>query len=144
MLGRTARWLRMLGFDTFYDNRAEDAGLKELCFREKRVLLTKDVALHRLMPAGTSRLVEAVHLRPQLEEIVCFFNLGRFALPRRCSLCNGVLAAVDKQSLQEMVPPYVYCTQSSFQRCACCRKIYWPGTHQLKITLFLEKIKKKN
>ena len=52
MLGRTARWLRMLGFDTFYDNRAGDDDLKELCISENRVLLTKDVALHQAMPAG--------------------------------------------------------------------------------------------
>jgi uncharacterized protein with PIN domain len=137
MLGRTARWLRMLGFDTFYDNRAGDDDLKELCLREKRVLLTKDAGLHRLMPAGASLLVAAVQLRPQLEEIVGFFHLGRFALPRRCSLCNGELDLVDKGSLENLVPPYVYRTQSSFQRCRRCQKVYWPGTHLARIKLFV-------
>ena len=61
MLGRTARWLRMLGFDTYYDNRAGDDALKKLCLEENRVLLTKDVALHqahadRQQPPGRSRL----------------------------------------------------------------------------------------
>jgi len=55
MLGRTARWLRLLGFDTFYDNRAGDDALKQLCLQEDRVLLTKDVALHQAMPACASR-----------------------------------------------------------------------------------------
>jgi len=142
MLGRTAKWLRMLGFDTFYDNRAGDDVLKELCIKENRVLLTKDVALHEAMPDGTSRLVAAVYPRQQLEEIAAVFRLDRFALPPRCSLCNGELAAVDKALVRDLVPPYVFRTQSSFQRCQSCQKIYWPGTHLGKITQFIENIRK--
>ena len=55
MLGRTAKWLRLLGFDAFYDNKAADAALKKLCLEEQRILLTKDMALHESMPAGSSR-----------------------------------------------------------------------------------------
>jgi len=142
MLGRTARWLRMLGFDTWYDNKAEDDELKALCLREDRVLLTKDVALHETMPAGKSSLVEAVYPRQQLEEIVAFFHLDRIALPPRCSLCNGGLAAVSKESIQDLVPPFVFRTQADFQRCSRCQKIYWQGTHLAKINLFLENVGK--
>jgi len=142
MLGRTARWLRMLGIDTFYDNKADDADLKKLCLGEARVLLTKDVKLHGLMPAGTSRLVGAVHPRQQLEEIVAFFHLDRIALPPRCSLCNGELAAVPKESIRDLVPPFVFRTQADFQRCCQCQKIYWQGTHLAKINLFLKNVGK--
>jgi len=143
MLGKTARWLRMLGFDTFYDNQAEDAELKNLCLRENRILLTKDVELHQLMPAGTSRLVEAVHPGEQMREIVAAFHLQRLDLPPRCSLCNGELAAVNKESLKDLVPPYVFRTQDNFQHCSQCRKIYWPGTHKNKIDLFFDTVLKK-
>lgn len=129
MLGRSARWLRMLGFDAYYDNKAKDEDLKRLCLSENRVLLTKDVALHGSMPAGTSRLVRAVHPLQQLEEIAAAFGLGRFSLPCRCSLCNGELAPVEKETARDLVPPYVFRTQQAFQRCARCRKLYWPGTH---------------
>jgi uncharacterized protein with PIN domain len=142
MLGRTARWLRMLGFDTYYDNRAEDEELKKLCLREGRVLLTKDVALHRLMPAGTGRLVAAVHPSEQLAEIVAAFRLDEFSLPPRCSLCNGELAAIEKERLRDLVPPYVFRSQEHFQRCRQCQKIYWQGTHLGRINLFVEKFRK--
>jgi uncharacterized protein with PIN domain len=142
MLGSTAKWLRMLGIDTFYDNRADDAGLKRLCLEEKRILLTKDRALHESMPAGASRLVEAVHLREQLEEIAACFQLDRFSLPPRCSVCNGELAAIAKESVKDLVPPYVFLTQERFQRCAQCRRLYWPGTHLERIAERIARIRK--
>jgi len=142
MLGRTARWLRMLGLDTFYDNKADDAELKALCLREDRVLLTKDMALHGSMPVGTSRLVHAVHPRQQLEEIVAFFRLERFPLPSRCSVCNGELAAIGKDLVRERVPPFVFRTQNRFQCCRQCKKIYWQGTHIGKISRFIEAFRK--
>ena len=129
MLGRTARWLRMLGFDTFYDNRADDDQLRGLCRAEARILLSKDPALHESMPPGTSRLVRAVHPLQQLEEIAAAFALGRFSLPCRCSLCNGELLPLQKEQASGRVPPYVFRTQEAFQGCARCGKLYWPGTH---------------
>jgi len=138
MLGRTARWLRMLGFDTYYDNRAADPFLKDLCLGENRVLLTKDVALHQAMPAGSSRLIAAVYPRPQLQEIVGLFGLNRFSLPPRCSLCNGELDSIEKEMAKDRVPPYVFRTQNRFQRCRGCLKIYWPGSYLATISLFLE------
>ncbi|MCX6556546.1 MAG: Mut7-C RNAse domain-containing protein [Candidatus Aminicenantes bacterium] len=142
MLGKTAKWLRMLGVDAFYDNRAEDAELKKICLEEARILLTKDVALHDAMPGGSSRLVEAVHPREQLLEIVAAFHLEPAALPPRCLLCNGELAAIEKERVKELVPPYVFRTQERFQRCCHCRKIYWQGTHLGKINTFIETIRK--
>lgn len=142
MLGSAAKWLRMLGIDTFYDNRATDAGLKKLCREEKRILLTKDTALHDSLPAGASRLVEAVHLRGQLEEIARFFRLHRFDLPPRCSVCNGELEAIPKEEAKDRVPAYVFRTQDRFQRCAQCRKLYWPGTHLERIAERIVRIRK--
>ncbi|MEI6613269.1 MAG: Mut7-C RNAse domain-containing protein [Chrysiogenales bacterium] len=142
MLGKTAKWLRMLGFDTFYDNHAIDDDLKKLCLNENRILLTKDVALHEAIATGTSSLVAAVYPRQQLEEIVALFHLDRFALPPRCSLCNGELAAIDKTLIKDLVPPYVFGSQSNFQRCQSCQKIYWPGTHLGKISLIIKNLNK--
>ncbi len=142
MLGSTAKWLRLLGFDTYYDHRADDADLKKLCLSGDRLLLTKDVALHEAMPAGTSRLVEAVHPREQLEEIAAACQLVRFPLPPRCSVCNGELAAIEKNMARDRVPPYIFRTQDHFQRCAQCRRLYWPGTHRERIVERIMKIRK--
>jgi uncharacterized protein len=52
MLGRLARWLRVLGFDTTYDDAIADSVLVELAKAEDRILLTRDRHLLReLRPA---------------------------------------------------------------------------------------------
>ncbi len=45
MLGRLAKWLRILGFDVLYFPKAEDRDLLEISRREGRVLLTRDTGL---------------------------------------------------------------------------------------------------
>ena len=45
MLGRLARWLRILGLDTAYDRAIPDDALIRRCRQEGRALLTRDRAL---------------------------------------------------------------------------------------------------
>jgi uncharacterized protein len=142
MLGKTAKWLRILGFDTFYDNRASDPFLCDLCRNEQRMLLTRDSPLHKSMPAQNSYLVRQNLPRQQLAEISRVFGLTGFHLPSRCSICNGELIAVAKMEIREKVPPYVLANQADFLQCLQCQRVYWPGTHLSRITLFLENLAK--
>lgn len=144
MLGKTAKWLRILGFDTFYDNRAGDHFLQDLCRNENRVLLTRDTRLQQSMPPESSYLVVQNLPRQQLEEINLIFGLTKFKLQPRCSVCNGELVAIEKIQIREKVPPYVFSTQSIFSQCRQCQRIYWPGTHLKKIKLFIKNINKPN
>src|SRR3990170_1884649 len=45
MLGRLARWLRLLGFDCAYDVATTDEGIARLAMSEGRTLLTRDRCL---------------------------------------------------------------------------------------------------
>src|SRR5262249_10770147 len=47
MLGRVARWLRVLGFDVVYDPTLHDAALVQLAEADDRILLTRDRQLLR-------------------------------------------------------------------------------------------------
>ncbi len=49
MLGRLARWLRAMGYDTLYPGQAEDRRLLQIARAEERILLTRD---HVLALAG--------------------------------------------------------------------------------------------
>jgi len=142
MLGKTAKWLRILGFDTFYDNHADDPFLRDLCLREDRVLLTRDTRLQLSMPTGRGYLVRQNDPRLQLAEIRQVFGLAVLRLPSRCSVCNGELLPVEKNSVREKVPPYVWSSQSDFSNCLQCRRIYWPGTHLDRIKLRIENMGK--
>jgi uncharacterized protein with PIN domain len=45
MLGRLAKWLRILGYDTVYPGQETDQRLARIAAEEGRVLLTRDVDL---------------------------------------------------------------------------------------------------
>lgn len=128
MLGRLARWLRALGYDTLYFRDAPDRRLLAVALAEGRRLLTRDVALaRRAREAGL--LVRAEGLDAQIEEVAQACGLaGRRALSR-CLECNGLLAPSSPAAVRGRVPPYTFATQREFWTCAGCDRVYWAGTH---------------
>ena len=53
MLGKLAKWLRILGFDAVFFAKIEDDALLQLADREERILLTRDNGL--IERAGKTR-----------------------------------------------------------------------------------------
>ena len=68
MLGRLAKWLRLLGYDTAYDNHADDAELARRARAEGRVLLTRDRELSRRRGLRTL-LIQSEVLEEQVQEV---------------------------------------------------------------------------
>ena len=132
MVGRLARWLRILGYDATYARDAVDARLVAQARAEGRVLLTRDRRLVERSGIGRFVLVRSDDPPTQLREVVA--ALGLTVDParwfRRCPACNGAVEAVARESVRGLVPPYVYGTQRSFSRCANCGRVYWPATHR--------------
>jgi len=128
MLGKLARWLRALGYDTLYFRDASDARLLGIALRERRHLLTRDGALGlRAGPLGL--FVRAEELDAQLREVVAACGLEARAALSRCLECNGLLAAREPAAVRERVPPYTFATQTDFWECTGCGRVFWPGTH---------------
>jgi uncharacterized protein with PIN domain len=132
MLGKLAKWLRMLGYDTVFIQNADDDELVRIAVREDRILLTRDRRLcDRRMVRMRCVFVDWGTTREQVKQV--FRELGlkvsRESLFTRCTLCNGEIAPVEKADIEGRVPPYVYQTQSDYGYCAHCDKIYWKGTH---------------
>lgn len=128
MLGKLAKWLRLMGFNTFYSNCAQDDFLMKLTVKEKRVLLTRDRSLASRL-GSAAYFVENIFLPEQLKEVTTAFQLNRFHPTGRCSVCNGVLVSIPKSDVAGRVPPYVFRTEAHFFQCTECRKFYWEGTH---------------
>ena len=137
MLGRLARWMRLLGFDTSYFPHIEDSDLVRIAEEEKRVLITRDTRLVKRRGIGEFLLLHENDTFEQLKKVIEVFNL----LPEdredpcpicfiRCSLCNDLLEDVRKEDAKPHVPEYVYQTSESFTRCPRCNKYYWKGTHR--------------
>jgi uncharacterized protein with PIN domain len=131
MLGRLAKWLRLLGFDTRYAGRQSDHQIAALARAEDRIVLTRDREMMRRK--GIRCLyVDSQILEEQLAQVIETFGAPQARGPR-CSQCNEPLVPVSRAEVRPHVPPYVWETQSTFHRCPSCQRIYWPGTHWQQI-----------
>ena len=128
MLGRLAKWLRILGYDTLYDPTWSDAQLARLARAEERILLTRDLGLAKRL--GVRVLVIADQDLPsQLDQLHRELGLEAVAPLSRCPACNELLEEIPKDYAWGQVPPYVFCTQGEFRLCPACNRFYWRGTH---------------
>ncbi len=128
MLGRLARWLRLLGYDTAYENHADDLELARRARAEGRILLTRDRALASRKGLRTL-LIVSENVREQVRQVVETLGPPPNPALSRCSLCNVPLERATHQQVADRVPPYVLQTQKRFGVCPTCGRVYWAGTH---------------
>ena len=108
-LGRLARYLRLLGFDTLYSRKLDDRSLVAISVRERRILLTRDVGLlkHRMLTRGY--WVRTTDSDRQVEQIVHAFSLKKDLRPfTRCMSCNALLRLVARAEVAGRVPTRVF------------------------------------
>jgi uncharacterized protein len=140
MLGRLARWLRILGFDTLYDTALDDLDLVRIARAENRVLLTQDRPLAQRRDVR-ALLVRSSELTEQLAQVVCDLALRLDDARSRCSICNAPLEPAGREQVAGRVPPYVLRTQDAFRICPICTRVYWEGTHWQGIRRVLGHVK---
>ncbi|MGD8328363.1 MAG: Mut7-C RNAse domain-containing protein [Acidobacteriota bacterium] len=134
MLGRLARWLRILGIDTAYEADIEDAELVRRALEEGRVILTCDRPLREEWRIEDILVLESWAVMEQLRAVVRHFGLQEhIRLFSRCSCCNALLRAASAQDAAQGAPEYVLRTSDEFQRCPSCGRVYWEGTHTERI-----------
>jgi hypothetical protein len=136
MLGRLAKWLRLLGYDTLYYPSIEDSRLLRIAREEGRILLTRDTRLVRVRGVPEHLLLEENDPFDQLRIVINKFNLNIRPSPgsaggisARCSLCNSLMVPASRKEAEGRVPAYVLRVCNEFRYCPACRKYYWPGTH---------------
>jgi uncharacterized protein with PIN domain len=129
-LGGLARMLRMLGFDTLYDNHFDDDELAAIEAQQGRILLTRDRELLKRRSITHACYLHAQKPQEQLREIVDRLDLARAARPfSLCLHCNAPLRAVDKASVLDRLPPRVQENHERFSTCDNCGRVYWEGSH---------------
>lgn len=133
MLGRLARWLRILGHDVAYGPHLHGAGLVACARRERRVILTRDTQLVRDPDLPQHVFVHSDHFREQLREVAAAVPLARAASFSRCVECNRPLEETDRDAVRQRVPPYVFATQARFWTCRGCERVFWPATHHARM-----------
>jgi uncharacterized protein with PIN domain len=130
-LGGLAHMLRMLGFDTLYDNHYhDDDEIVAIAERDGRIVLTRDRELLKRRAVTHGCYVHALKSEAQLCEIVERLDLARSARPfTLCLHCNTPLRPVDKASVFDQLPPKVQAHYERFSTCDTCGRIYWEGSH---------------
>lgn len=135
MVGRLARYLRLVGCDTVYAKGLDDREILVRAAQESRVILTRDRQLARratralllTLPdiAGQWRAVRAAY--PDVPDRV---------QPSRCTECNA--------PLHQVPPPVAHGPGSNvpwdrvdrglaLYRCEACEHLYWEGSHTAAI-----------
>jgi uncharacterized protein with PIN domain len=137
-LGKLAGYLRLLGFDSLYQNDFEDDELAAISAAEERTILTRDRGVLKRKVVTRGYLVRAESPKNQIIEVLRRFDLAAKAKPySRCSLCNGVLEAVDKDDILEKLEPLTREYFHQFKNCPQCGQVYWRGSHFSRMDDFL-------
>ena len=129
-LGKLARKLRLLGFDTYFESNLDDNEIIRMSLAEDRIVLSRDKEL-----INNSRITQGYRIlssdpREQIREVMIRFDLQNNLNPfSRCIDCNGMIENVSKESVNEYLPPKTRQYFDEFFRCRGCGKIYWEGSH---------------
>jgi uncharacterized protein len=136
MCGGLARWLRVLGVDTSYTPGIDDGVLVAEALAENRMVLSSDARLFQRRPLASGalcglRLPVGLKLLDQVRFVVR--ELGITPGFPRCTVCNGLLVAVNRAEVGDVVPARSLIWGRDFYRCRTCDHVYWEGTHWRRI-----------
>jgi len=141
-LGRLAAYLRMLGFDTWYDNHADDGRLAAVAAGEGRILLTRDRGLLKRAAIRRGALVRSDRPVEQLVEVARRFGLASGWQPfGRCLRCNAVLEAASRGEVLDHLLPLTRIYYADFFRCPGCDAVYWKGSHHARMARLIERVR---
>ncbi len=142
MLGKLARWLRLIGYDTIYNPKLSTKELIKIANGEGRIFLTRSKRVAEELGAKNFYIVKAEKFKEQLNEVIKNLNLDtKTNLFSRCSICNTEIIEVEKSNIINLIPEETAKSFDEFYQCPKCGKIYWDGSHTARIIKILNEIK---
>jgi uncharacterized protein with PIN domain len=129
-MGGLARMLRMLGFDTVYDNSLHDPQIVTRAAAERRVVLTRDRELLKCRDVLRGCYVHALKPEDQLREVARRYGVAtRMCAFTLCLHCNLPLEPANTDVILDRVPERIRLQYTRFMRCPGCARVYWEGSH---------------
>ncbi len=146
-VGKLAKWLRMMGYDTLFFNGSDDSHMVASALAESRVILTRDTQIikRRVVTNGQLKaiLIKSDKPEEQMRQVVETLKLDSQIKPFTiCLECNQPLEERTKEQVKDLVPPYVFQTQNQYMECLACHRIYWRATHWQAMTKKLKEFMK--
>jgi len=145
MLGKLAKYLRMFNIDTKYIKNINDEELMQIAKSENRIVLTRDRLLIKRKFFKTHKyiFIEGDKIIDQLKIFNQYYKLAIDNDLKYCLRCNNLIEEIEKEKIINCVPPFVFNTQKKFYVCHICNRIYWSGTHNIRMQERLKEILKK-
>jgi uncharacterized protein len=128
MLGKLAKYLRILGFDTIYAASGTELDKYEDTYNPLLVLTKRKM---KNITFSNCIYIESNDVIGQLNQIkdIIKTNIEKESLMKRCIKCNTLLIDVKKNDIESLVPEFIFHRYDIFKFCPFCRKVYWGGTH---------------
>jgi uncharacterized protein with PIN domain len=140
-LGKLARYLRMLGFDTMYDTGYDDNEIIARAVKQNRIILTRDILLLKHSKVTHGLWIRSQDPIKQLKEVIQRLDLSKKFKPfHRCMDCNAPLVKTGKEEVMGKVRPNTLNFFNAFYRCMGCGKIYWNGSHFERMQQFVNQL----
>jgi uncharacterized protein with PIN domain len=141
-LGKLAKYLRMCGFDTVYQNDYDDKKIIQISLEENRIILTRDIGLLKVKSVSHGYFMREQNSKAQLTEVLKHFDLYQVIDPfNRCIKCNGKIERIEKEEIIQKLEPLTQKHFNTFFRCTHCQSIFWEGSHFDRMSSFINTIK---
>ncbi len=142
MVGKLAKWLRILGHDVAYFHSIDDEELISIANSERRILLTRDTSIAESGRARRCIFLESDNYMEQLRQVfrLLALKVQKELIFSRCLICNEKLKEIGREHVEGNVPPFVFETRDEFVICEKCDKIYWKGTHNERVKETLHRL----
>lgn len=129
-LGRLAKWLRLMGFDTIYESDVSTDWFYDN-LDEMRVLLTRTEKIRCRFSGRSLVFIEANDLIEQLAQVIDELAITPEDIRpfSRCIECNVPIIDIAKEVVFGLVPDYIWETHENFSMCQQCERIFWRGSH---------------
>ena len=140
-LGKLARQLRLLGFDSVYEKDIADEQIISIAIRDKRIILTRDKGILKSEKVSHGYYIRATHPNEQLLEIISKFDLlSQFHPFTRCLVCNHELTEVPLSEIRDKINPDTAVIFKDFFQCVGCKRVYWEGSHYDRMKGFIKSL----
>ena len=144
-LGKLARMLRMLGFDSLYRNDYDDPDIVATALKEKRVILTRDRGILKTKTVTHGYCIRSSTPQQQINEVLKRFDLYSQIRPFfRCMNCNGIITPVNKTAIEHRLEKKTRTYYNDFSICSKCGNLFWKGTHYDKMKTVIHQLMDEN
>jgi len=140
-LGDIVKYMRVLGFDIYYNSLLSTRKIIKISKRENRVILTKSRKFLKFKDVTHGIFIRPGTTTEQIRRIIDYLDIKDDIKPfSRCLRCNTLLKSVLKENILDRIPPKTKEFCDEYVQCQSCDKIYWKGTHFINMKKVVRQI----